>query len=213
MFKDRREAGRRLAQELMRFKDRDPVVLARPRNGVPVGFEVAAALEAPLDVIFVRRIAMPAAPGGSAGAVVGTGRFEVFVNEPGVQACGVDLTEVDEEARLQLDEVSKLHDLYRSGREPLPLQGRTAILVEDGVGTGATTRAMLRCARHAGPDRLILAAPVAPLDVIESMRQEADEIVVIERPRERRAIASFYQRYDQTSDEEIRHYLDISRPH
>lgn len=213
MFKDRREAGRRLAQELMRFKTLAPVVLARPRNGVPVGFEVAAALGAPMDVMFVRRIAMPAAPGGTAGAVVGSERFEVFVNEPGVRACGVDLDDVDEEARLQLHEVSKLGELYRGGHEPLSLQGRTAILVEDGIGSGATTRAMLRCARHAGPERLILAVPVAPEEVVESMRQEADEIVVLERPRERRAVSSFYQRYDPTSDDEVRHFLDMSRPH
>ncbi len=214
MFKDRREAGRRLAEELLRFKGRDPVVLARPRNGVPVGYEVAAALNAPLDVMFVRRIAVASAPGGSAGAVVGSERFEVFVNEPGVQACGVALSDVDEEARRKLDELSELRNVYRGPHEAVALQGRTVILVEDGVGTGATTRAMLRCARHAGPERLILAVPVASEDVLDSLRQEADEIIVIERPHERRAVSSFYQEAeDQTSDEDIRQFLDMTRPH
>lgn len=213
MFKDRKEAGRRLAEELMRFKDRDPIVLARPRNGVPVGYEVAVALQAPLDLMFVQRIPLASAPGGSVGSVVGTDRFEVFVNEPGVQACGIELSDVDEQTRVQIDQAAKLRDLYRGGRGAVALKGHTAIVVVDGIDTGATTRAMLRCARHAGPERLVLATPVAAEEIVDMLRQEADEIIALERPRERQAVSNFYQRYDQTSDEDIRHYLDMSRPH
>ncbi len=213
MFRNHSDAGQRLAKELMRFKDEDPVVLARPRNGVPVAYEVASAMGAPLDIVLVRRIESPDGPGEPVGSVVGPRKVEVYVNEPGVQASGVPLEYVDAEAAQELQEMQRQRQLYLGDREGEPLKGRTVIVVADGMASGATTRAVLRNIRHCGPRKLILAVPAAPRETVDRMRPEADEIVALEVSPEFKAVSAFYENYDQTSDAEVRHFLDLGKKH
>jgi len=203
LFADRSEAGRRLAERLLRFKDERPVVLALPRGGVPVGFEVAQALDAPLDLVLVRKIGAPFQPELAVGAVVDGGRAETVVNEDLVREFQIPESYIAEESARQLEEIERRRNLYLAESTRAPVEGHTAIVVDDGIATGATMEAALHATRRANPRRLVLATPVAPPDTIARLRPQADEVVCLATPMLFAAIGAFYEDFRQLSDEEV----------
>ena len=203
LFQDRADAGRQLASRLLHLKDRRPVVLALPRGGVPVGFEVAKALGAPMDLVLVRKIGVPWQPELAAAAVVDGDDPQIVENRDVMTA--LDLTEefIKEEAARQLGEIERRRQVYLGSRARVDLKGRTAILVDDGVATGATTRAALKAVRRAAPERLVLAVAVAPPDTIEVLHEDADEIVCLATPAAFGGISMFYADFHQVGDDEV----------
>ena len=207
IFEDRRDAGIQLAHALLRFQDRDPVVLALPRGGVPVAFEVARALDAPLDLVLVRKIGTPMQPELAAAAVVDGGAMELVRNEDVIEAARIPDSWLREQAVRELEEIERRRRLYLGGRARVPIEGKTAIVVDDGIATGATTRAALRAVRRRHPKQLVLAVPVAPEETVVAMRAEVDEVVCLATPRPFGAIGYFYRDFRQLEDDEVRDLL------
>jgi putative phosphoribosyl transferase len=203
MFQDRADAGRQLATRLLHLKDKHPVVLALPRGGVPVGFEIASALGAPMDLVLVRKIGAPWQPELAIAAVVDGGEPQIVKNLDVMLAMGLTDDFVEEEAKLQLKEIERRRQIYLGDRARADLKGRTVILVDDGIATGATARAALKAVRRAGPGRLVLAVAVAPPDTIEKLREEADEIVCLSAEAYFGGISMFYADFHQVGDEEV----------
>jgi putative phosphoribosyl transferase len=203
LFADRSEAGRALARRLLKFKDERPVVLALPRGGVPVGFEVARVLEAPLDLILVRKIGAPFQPELALGAVVDGSRPETVLNEEFVREFQIPEGYIAEESVRQLAEIERRRRLWLPERARVPLAGRTAIMVDDGIATGATMEAALHATRRADPRRLVLATPVAPPDTLERLRPQVDEVVCLATPWLFGAIGVFYEDFRQLSDDDV----------
>ncbi|MCL6608416.1 MAG: phosphoribosyltransferase [Geminicoccaceae bacterium] len=203
MFADRTDAGRHLAAALAHLRDQHPVVLALPRGGVPVGFEVAKALGAPLDVLLVRKIGAPFQPELAAGAVVDGAEPVLVRNEEVVRAYGIEEDWIEAEAARQLAEIERRRRLYCGDRPPVAVRGRTAILVDDGIATGTTVRAALRALARLAPRRRVLAVPVAPPETVARLAREADELVVLEQPEWMAAVGQFYRDFRQTEDAEV----------
>ena len=203
-FVDRSDAGRRLARALLAYRNRRPVVLALPRGGVPVAAEVAAALHAPLDLVLVRKIGVPEQPELAMGAVVDGGAPIVVRNEDVIGLTGVDEAEFEAVRDRELAEIERRRRLYLGKRVPADVAGRTAIVIDDGVATGATTRAALRALRLRQPARLVLAVPVAPTDTMAALREEADEVVCLETHASFGAIGFYYADFRQLSDQEVK---------
>lgn len=203
MIENRQVAGRKLADRLARYKERDPVVLALPRGGVPVAYEVAKALEAPLDLVLVRKIGAPGQPELAVGAVADGPRPETAVNREVLGALGLSDDFIAEESQRQLREIERRRQRYLGDRPPVSVAGKTAIVVDDGIATGATTRVALRSVRRGEPARLILAVPVAPADTVEALKAEADEIVCLETPEPFFAISLHYGDFHQLDDDEV----------
>jgi predicted phosphoribosyltransferase len=202
-FKDRSEAGRKLAVALARYRDQQPVVLALPRGGVPVATEVATALDAPLDLILVRKIGVSFQPELAMGAVVDGGEPLIVRNEDVIRLAGIEESEFKAVCDNELAEIERRRQRYLGSRERVSIAGRTAIVIDDGIATGATTRAALRSTRMRNPKKLVLAVPVAPTDSLASMREEADEVVCLEDHEFFGAIGFYYRNFRQISDEEV----------
>ena len=211
VFADRRDAGRRLAAALRGYARENPLVLALPRGGVPVGYEVARELGAPLDLVFVRKIGAPAQPELGLGAVVDGDDPQLVVNEDVVREVRPPPGYVEAEARRQLAEIERRRQLYRGGRLPEPVANRTVIVVDDGIATGGTVRAVLRALARLGPRRLVLAVPVAPRDSIRSLRAEADEVVCLATPEPFYAVGAHYDDFAQTEDRDVIELLAMAR--
>ena len=202
-FRDRMDAGRRLAAALADYKDQQPNILALPRGGVPVAAEVAAALNAPLDLVLVRKIGVPFQPELAMGAVVDGGTPLVVRNEDVIRLAGIDESEFKAVCDSELGEIERRRQRYLGKRKRVDITGRTAIVVDDGIATGATTRAALRATRMRNPKKLVLAVPVAPSDCLAEMRREADEVVCLEDYQPFEAIGLYYSDFRQISDEEV----------
>ena len=202
-FRNRTEAGQQLAAALIGYKDQQPAILALPRGGVPVAAEVAAALKAPLDLILVRKIGVPFQRELAAAAVVDGGEPEVVINEDIAKLAGITSEYIDAQVKLELEEIDRRRKAYLQGRPRVPLEGRTVILVDDGIATGASVRAALRALRRKRPKALILAVPVAPLETIEALEKEVDEIVCLRTPEPFFAIGIHYVDFHQMSDDEV----------
>jgi predicted phosphoribosyltransferase len=204
-FRDRKDAGQKLAAALAKYKDQGDraVVLALPRGGVPVAAEVAAALDAPLDLVLVRKIGVPMQPELAMGAVVDGAAPVVVRNEDIVRLVGIDEAEFKAVCDRELAEIERRRKRYVGDRPHPEVAGRIAIVIDDGIATGATTRAALRATRARKPKRLVLAVPVAPTQSLEELRGEADEIVCIEDYEPFGAIGYFYSDFRQISDEEV----------
>ena len=201
LFLDRRDAGRQLAARLCHLRDEHPVVVGLPRGGVPVAFEVARELDAPLDVIVVRKLGVPHQPEFGMGAI---GEDDVRVlNEDIVRLAGVSPVEVAAVEARERVEVRRRADLYRGGRPMIPLAGQTVIVVDDGIATGGTARAALEVARAHGARRVVLAVPVAPSEALAQMRDVADEVVAIETPTPFLSVGQWYAQFTQTPDDEV----------
>ena len=208
VFRDRTEAGKRLAAALARYRGQDVVVFALPRGGAPVAAPIAEALHAPLDLILVRKVGAPDQPELAMGAVADGGAAVVARNEDVIRMLGVGEAEFDAECRAELAEIERRRDAYLGGRPRAPIEGRIAIVVDDGVATGATTRAALRAVRAGRPKSLILATPVAPPDTLDSLRAECDDIVCLEVRADFGAIGQFYADFSQVKDAEVVAILD-----
>jgi putative phosphoribosyl transferase len=201
-FADRAAAGRQLAARLAHLKDRRPVVLALPRGGVAVGFEIARALGAPLDIVLVRKIGLPWQPELALGAVTDGDSPETFIDEDLAQRLDIPKRFVQEETARQLEEIERRRASYCAARPPVEIAGRTAIVVDDGIATGATMRVALRAVRLRKPAHLVLAVPVAPPEALRAFRKEADETVCLE-PVMLGAIGFYYRDFHQMSDAEV----------
>jgi len=208
MFADRDDAGRQLAQRLDHLRDRDPVVLGLPRGGVPVAAAVAEALDAPLDVLVVRKLGAPHQPELAIGAVTNGRQPQRVVNEDVVRMLGISDEYLETAVQREVDEVKRRQSLYRSGRDPVDVTGRTTIVVDDGIATGATVRAGLKALRAQQPLALVLAVPVGPDATIEQMREDADEVICLETPRDFYAVGQHYRQFTQTTDEQVIRLLD-----
>ena len=208
VFRDREQAGRQLAEALVRFKGRDPVVLALPRGGVPVAFEIARSLEAPLDLVLVRKIGAPFQPELAIAAVVDGEKMEITVNEDLVEGLALPEGYVREQAAREVQEIERRRELYLHGLARVGVEGKTALIVDDGIATGATIRAALRAVRRRQPSRLVLAVPVAPPDTVERLRREVDEVVCLSTPAYFGAIGQFYADFRQVGDDEVRELLE-----
>lgn len=182
MFTDRRQAGQQLAAALKKLHLESPVVLAIPRGGVPVGFEVARALDAPLDIVVARKLGAPGQHELGLGAIVDGDHPQSVLNEEIIAELGVSPEYIKGEIENELKEIRRRQNTYRKGRAPVDISGRTVIVVDDGIATGGSIRAALRGARRMDPKKLVLAVPVAPSDTIEALRAEADEIVCLDTP-------------------------------
>jgi putative phosphoribosyl transferase len=202
-FADRREAGRQLAAVLIRYKDERPIVLALPRGGVPVAYEVARRLAAPLDVVLVRKIGAPGQPELGIGAVMDGAQPQVVINEEIYSEVAPPPGFVEAQAATSLREIERRRQTYRGGRPMLDIAGRTVIVVDDGIATGGTVRAVLRGLGRSRPARRVLAVPVAPRDAIASLSSDADEIVCLVQPDRFFAVGDHYADFRQTSDREV----------
>ena len=202
-FADRSEAGRRLAGKLSHLKDRRPVVLALPRGGVAVGFEIAQMLDAPLDIVLVRKIGMPWQPELALGAVTDGASPETFIDRDLAAALRVPESYIRDETARQLAEIERRRESYCAVRAAVEIAGRAAIVVDDGIATGATMRVALQAVRRRNPARLVLAVPVGPPETIEAFGKEADEVVCPETPPALGAIGLYYRDFHQMSDAEV----------
>ena len=202
-FRNRADAGRQLASALVSRNYRLPVVLALPRGGVPVAAEVAGALNAGLDLVLVRKLGMPIQPELAMGAIVEGDPPIVVRNEDVIRIAGIDETEFGSVCDLELAEIDRRRRLYLGGRQHAETGGRTAIIIDDGIATGATTRAALRAVRLRGPAQLVLAVPVAATRTLAELGGEADEIVCLEDHEPFGAIGLYYEDFAQVSDEEV----------
>ncbi|MFD9742085.1 phosphoribosyltransferase family protein [[Kitasatospora] papulosa] len=200
-FTDRTDAGRRLAVALRHLGRRDPVVLGLPRGGVPVAYEVAQALGAPLDVIVVRKLGVPYHPELGFGAI-GEGGVRV-ISEEIVRRTGVGEKDLVAVERAEAAELVRRAHAYREGRPRLPLEGRAVVVVDDGVATGATARAACQVVRAQGAAYVVLAVPVASPDAAARLREDADEVVCLSAPVLFSAVGEWYRDFSQTSDEEV----------
>lgn len=201
VFRDRHDAGRRLAQALLSYADKDTLVLALPRGGVEVGYEIARALDAPLDVIVARKIGAPNQRELGIGAIAPGGvriLDDTIIRYLGIPQEAID-TIVAEETR----EMERRLQLYRGNRPAGQIRGRTVILVDDGLATGVTARAAIQAIKQQEPEKLILAVPVAALDTAGSLQQDVDELVCLHTPADFRAVGIWYDDFSQTTDEQI----------
>lgn len=207
-FYDRTDAGCRLAAELQKFKGEDVVVFALPRGGAPVAEPIATALHAPLDLVLVRKIGVPFQPELAMGAVADGGDPVVVRNGDVIAMTDVSEEEFQDVCERELEEIERRRRLYLGSRPRPEAKGHVAIVVDDGVATGATTRAALRAVRARAPKKLVLAVPVAPPDTLQSLAPEVDEIICLETPRAFGAIGFFYRDFRQIDDEEVIDILD-----
>jgi putative phosphoribosyl transferase len=207
-FTDRADAGRRLAAALAALRDERPVVLALPRGGVPVAYEVARALDAPLDVILVRKLGVPWQPELAMGAI-GEGSVRVL-NDDVLRTARVSERDVAAVEAREREELERRARTFRAGRAMTPIEGRTVIVVDDGIATGSTAYAALQVARAAGARRVVLAAPVAPPSTVQWFLDDgaADDVVVVEQPSRMWAIGAWYENFSQTTDAEVVELLD-----
>ncbi len=200
-FHNRSDAGRRLGEALKRCHLRRPVVFALPRGGVPVAAEVCAVLDAPLDLIIARKIGLPVQPELAMGAVAEGG--EPVRNDEVILLAGVTDAEFAAVCADERREIARRRRRYLGDRAPVAVAGRAAIVVDDGIATGATMRAALRAVRARRPQRVVLAVPVAPPSTLEALRAEADDTVCLEQPEPFDAIGMFYGDFTQVTDEEV----------
>jgi putative phosphoribosyl transferase len=203
-FADRNEAGRELATRLDSYRGSHPVVLALPRGGVPVAIPVVQALDAELDLLMVRKIGLPTHPELAMGAVAAiAGRVEVVGNPRVIQVGGVSDDTFEDAVRRELAELTERELRYRGGRDPLEVSGRTVIVVDDGLATGATLRAGLAAVRRCGPAELVAAVPVGSKDGLAQVQFEVDNLFYVATPSPFYAVGQAYRDFHECSDSEV----------
>jgi putative phosphoribosyl transferase len=208
-FSDREEAGRQLASRLLGYKDEAPIVLGLPRGGVPVAYEVAKALGAPLDLWVVRKVGAPGFQEYGLGAVAEGGI--VYLNSEAVEEVGASPSEVREIVLRKTADVAERAQRLRGGQPPPRVEGRTVILVDDGIATGGTVRAAIQSLRCARPRRIVLAVPVAASQALEELQELADDIVCVLDTPSLYAIGAWYENFQQVPDEEVVRLLERAR--
>jgi putative phosphoribosyl transferase len=216
MFRDRKDAGEKLAAALERMiaEDpslKDPVIFALPRGGAPVAFEIAQRLNAPLDLVLVRKIGVPGQPELAAGAVVDGDDPQMVENAEVIAMAGLTRADLEAGKRKGLAEIERRREMYFKGRERAPVKGRTAIVVDDGIATGATMQAALKGLRMQGPAKLVLAVPVAPPESLDRLRGDVDRALCLETPDWFMAVGAHYAVFDQTPDAEVVRLLEAAQ--
>ena len=202
-FRNRSEAGKKLAKALQRYEGEHPVILALPRGGVPVGAEVAAALRAPLGLVLVRKIGVPWQPELAMGAVVDGAAPIVVRNEDVIRHLAIDEAQFKRVCEQELAEIESRRRRYLGDRPPIEVKDRVTIVIDDGIATGATIRAALRATRTRAPNTLILAVPVASTEALGELGKEADDVICLEKHELLGAIGFYYSDFRQTSDDEV----------
>ena len=208
-FEDRKDAGRQLAERLARYGDENPIILALPRGGVPVGYEIARALQAPFDIFIARKLGAPGRRELGIGAVA-QGGVRVL-NERIVQALGVREEYIERVTAKETAEIERRLRLLRGNRPEPEIRGRTVILVDDGLATGVTAWAAILALRRRAPRRLVLAVPVCASQTIETTRSEVDELICLKVPSDLMAIGFWYLNFEQVPDEEVIKLLKAAR--
>ncbi len=211
-FKDRVDAGRRLAQALMSYKGQDVVVYALPRGGVVLGVEIARTLDAPLDLIVVRKVGHPLSSEYAIAAVAADGHNAI--NRLAVNS--IDKQWFDESVRIEQQEAHRRRELYTSGRTAIPATDRVAIIVDDGLATGLSMFVAVQEVRHSHPRKVVVAVPVAPPQTVQELKEVVDDVLSLHVTADFGAIGSFYRRFDQVSDEEVIELMKsapVAQPH
>lgn len=209
-FKDRKEAGRRLAKELLKYKGvKDVIVLAIPRGGLEVGHEIASELHAPMDVLFSKKISHPTDPELALGAVTYGG--ETSYNESTLNEFGVTKAYIEQEKKRLLEDMEKKYEHYKPGEKFPSLKNKLVILTDDGVATGHTTFAAIKFIKKKKPRLLIVALPVAPLETVEALKTMADKVICLHTPEFFIAVGGFYRDFPQLSDEEAKSLLRLHK--
>ncbi len=202
-FANRRDAGRRLAAALSDYREKSPVVIALPRGGVVVAAEIASALDAPLDLLFVQKIGVPFQPELAMGAIVEGAEPTIVRNENVIRLAGVREKEFSAICQLEQAEIERRRQRYLGDRSNIPLGGRVVIVVDDGIATGSTVKAALQAIRKQEPRELVLAVPVAPPETLEELERDVDALICLEAPFVFRAVGHFYEEFPQVSDTEV----------
>jgi len=207
IFANRTEAGQKLALRLRKYANRDDViVLGVPRGGVPVAFEVAKGLRAPLDVFVLRKLGVPGREEFAFGAIASGGVR--ILDRDTVEGLGITGLDIQRVTLAEEKELERREQAYRGARPPLDISGLTAILVDDGIATGSSMRAAIRALRQMKPSRIVIAVPVAPVSTCNRLQLEADELVCLEMPEPFYGVGQFYDDFSQVSDEEVKDLLD-----
>jgi putative phosphoribosyl transferase len=207
IFANRTEAGQKLALRLKQYANRgDVIVLGAPRGGVPIAFEIATDLRAPLDVFMLRKLGVPGREEFAFGAIASGGVR--ILNRDTVEGLGITREDIERVTSAEEQELERRERAYRGGRPPLNVIGRTVILVDDGIATGASMAAAIRALRQMNPARIVIAVPVAPADTCGRLRSEVDEFVCLEMPEPFFGVGQFYDDFSQVSDEEVKDLLD-----
>jgi len=205
-FANRKEAGRQLAERIPESLRRlDPLILALPRGGVPVAAEIAKALGRPLDVLIVRKLGVPGHEEYAMGALASGG--VTVLNQETVSSLRLSAAQVDAAIERETRELVRREKLYRGGKPPPVVTGHTVILVDDGIATGSTVQAAIQLLYQQGAGRVVVAAPVAPPDTVERLREKADEVIILSEPEPFGGVGRWYRDFSQTSDEEVRSLL------
>lgn len=202
-FENRRAAGRQLAAELLARRVASPLVYALPRGGVPVGFEIAEALGAPLDLLFVRKIGVPGHEEIAAASIVDGEAPEIVLNEDVIKAMGISDEALAALAERELVEIERRREVYLEGAPPIAARGHTAVLADDGMATGASMLSAIAAVRHRAPARILVAVPVAAPEAVELVGAAADEVVCLSAPAHFRAVGLAYRDFHQLEDAEV----------
>ena len=205
-FIDRTDAGKKLAEKLLEYKDKSNVlVLGLPRGGVPVAFEVAEAIDAPLDVFIVRKLGVPGQPELAMGAIA-SGGIRVM-NENVVRRSGVSEQQIEEIAEKELQELKEREEIYRGARPDIEISGKTVLLVDDGLATGASMRAAVSALKELDPEKIVVAVPTAPADTCNEFDSLVDEVICLRTPSPFWGVGGSYQNFSQTTNEDVREFL------
>ncbi|MHB1680900.1 MAG: phosphoribosyltransferase [bacterium] len=208
MFKNRAEAGKLLAKKLLQYKNDKAVVIGLARGGIPVAFEIAYALCAYLDVALVKKLGAPAQEELAIGAIVDGKNPQIFINNEIIGHLNITKDYIDEIIKIKLSEIRKREKIYRSGRDKIDIAGKIAIVVDDGIATGASIKVVIKSLKSENPKKIIVAVPVAPVETIAELKREVDEVIVLSAPENFYAVGAFYDDFSQTSDEEVISLLD-----
>ena len=205
-FIDRTDAGKKLAEKLLEYKDKtNVIVLGLPRGGVPVAFEVAEAIDAPLDVFIVRKLGVPGQPELAMGAIA-SGGIRVM-NENVVRRSGVSEQQIEEIAEKELQELKEREEIYRGARPDIEISGKTVLLVDDGLATGASMRAAVSALKELDPEKIVVAVPTAPADTCKEFESLVDDVICLRTPSPFWGVGGSYQNFSQTTNEEVRELL------
>lgn len=202
-FVNRQSAGRLLAEEVAKLAPEAPIVYALPRGGVPVAIEVASRLAAPLDLLLVRKLGAPRQPELAAGAIVDGERPDIVLNDDVVRFTGMTEADIADAAARELKTIERRRALYLGAAPPLSARGRTAIIVDDGIATGASIRAAVAAMRRRDPARIVVAVPVAAAETIDDLRAEVDGIVCLRAPADLGAVGNYYEDFRQLEDDDV----------
>jgi len=209
LFKDRQDAGRQLAEKLMKFKDETPIIIALPRGGVVTGYEVSKMLNAPLDVLISRKIGAPFQPELGIGAIAPNNVRTL--NLEAIKFLGISKDQIEEIIKRETIEMQRRLKLYRKNSPDLNLNEKTVILVDDGLATGVTAEAAIMSIRQMTPEKIIFAVPVSPPDTADKFREEVDEFICLHEPDDFYAVSAYYDDFSQVTDEEVILLLNLAK--